>query len=508
MNFVWPRFLNPRHVIQLIQKQKNPSKALQIFNQAEIKFPNYHHNGSAYATMINILANSNRISEMRAVIDQMREDSCECKDYVFAKAIKTYAKAGLLEEAISLFETIPQFNCVNWTETLNTILQVMANESKLESVCSLFLEKSHGWEVKTRIGALNLLISTLCQHKCPDLALHIFQEMNYHICPPDRDTYRILMKGLCENKRLNEAIHLLYSMFWRISQKGSGEDVVVYRTLLETLCENSHVDQAIEILDKILRKGLGTSKKRNRLKIVNSYEGVDIQQIKASINEALVKGLVPSSISYCAMAIDLYSENKIDEANMVVYEMNLKQFKPPISIYEAKLSALFRVGRVNEAINVVEEEMVKDNCVPTVKVYNILISGLCKDKRSILATKYLDKMSTQVGCSPNKESYAILVDGLCCEGGFIKASKFLEQMMIRLFWPSFSTFSLVIPGLCMLGKQYEAVMWLEEMVSQGMVPDYSIWDALVNTVCDDVAGIDVLSLIIKHSKRTFLTSHA
>lgn len=500
MNVVWPRLLNPRHVIQFIRKQKNPSNALQIFKESKIKFPNYHHNGSAYATMINILANSGRISEMREIIDQMREDSCECKDYVFASAIKTYAKAGLLEEAVSLFETIPKFNCVNWTESLNTLLRVMANDSKFESVCSLFVEKSHGWEVRTRIGALNLLIGTLCQHRRSDLALHIFQEMNYHICPPDRDTYRVLMKGLCEDKRLNEAIHLLYSMFWRISLKGSGEDVVVYRTLLDTLCDNSHVDKAIEILDKVLKKGLGASKRRGRLNIVNSYNGVDIQKIKASINEALVKGLVPSSVSYSAMAIDLYSENKIDEANMVVYEMNFKGFRPPIAIYEAKLGALFREGRVDEAVNVVEVEMLKDNCVPTVKVYNVIIRGLCEEKKSILAFKYLEKMSTQVGCSPNKESYAILVDGLCRDGRFIQASKILEQMMIRSFWPSFGTFGLVIPGLCSLGRQYEAVMWLEEMVSQGLLPDCSIWEAVVATVCDDVAVIDVFSVIIEQSK--------
>ncbi|XP_057438381.1 pentatricopeptide repeat-containing protein At1g05600-like [Lotus japonicus] len=56
----------------------------------------------------------------------MREDSCECKDSVFVSAIKIYAKAGLVDEAISLFKNIPQFNCVScWTESFNTLLQIM-----------------------------------------------------------------------------------------------------------------------------------------------------------------------------------------------------------------------------------------------------------------------------------------------------------------------------------------------------------------------------------------------
>lgn len=65
---------------------------------------------------------------------------------------------------------------------------------------------------------------------------------------PYRENYWILMKGLCEDKRLNEMTHLLYSMFWRISLKGCGEDVVIYKTLLDALCDNGEIDEAVKIL--------------------------------------------------------------------------------------------------------------------------------------------------------------------------------------------------------------------------------------------------------------------
>ncbi|KAK7833492.1 pentatricopeptide repeat-containing protein [Quercus suber] len=92
----------------------------------------------------------------------MKEDSCECKDSLFVNAIKTYARAGLLDEAISLFKRIPQFNFVNKTESFNTLLQILVNESKLEAAHRLFLESSYGWEVKSRIRSLNLLMDALC----------------------------------------------------------------------------------------------------------------------------------------------------------------------------------------------------------------------------------------------------------------------------------------------------------------------------------------------------------
>ncbi|KAM7488591.1 hypothetical protein LguiB_026075 [Lonicera macranthoides] len=503
MNVIrWPRLLTPTHLSQLIRNQKNPLKALQIFNEAKSRYPNYHHNGPVYATMINILGSSGRISDMKQVIEQMKDDSCECRDSVFASAIKTYAKAGLVDEAISLFKNLPKFNCVNSTESFNTLLQVMVNESKLDTAHHLFLENCYGWEVKSRTRSLNLLIDALCRNNRSDLALQIFLEMNYQCCYPDRETYRILMRGLCDDGRLNEATHLLYSMFWRISQKGSGEDVVIYRTLLDTLCDNGQVEEAVEILGKILRKGLkAPSRCRRQIDLSQCNYGADTQAAKVLINEALIKGGIPSFDSYNAMAVDLYSEGKICEANQVLDEMREEGFRPAVLIYEAKVAALCREGRVDEAVEVIEMEMVEGNCVPTVKLYNIVIKGLCDERKSAFAVGYLEKISRQLGCVPNKETYAILVDGLSNDGRYIDASRMMEEMIIKSYWPSADIFSTLIKGLCIIRRPYEAVMWLEEMVSQAKMPDRSVWHSLVACVCSDMGFSDIFSVMLERLRK-------
>ncbi|PSS26242.1 Pentatricopeptide repeat-containing protein [Actinidia chinensis var. chinensis] len=501
MNIIWPRLLTPTHLIQVIRNQKNPLTALQIFNGAKSKFPNYRHNGPAYATMINILGSSGRIAEMKELIGQMKEDSCECRDSAFASAIKIYAKAGLMDEAISLFRNLPQFNCVNWTESFNTLLQLLVKESEIETAHRLFLENSHGWEVKSRARSLNVLIDALCQSNRSDLALQVFQEMNYMCCHPDRETYQILMRGLCEDGRLNEATHLLYSMFWRISQKGSGEDIVVYRTLLDALCDDGQVEEAVDILDKVLRKGLKAPKRcRKQLNLNQLHSTVDVQEAKVLIHEALIKGLVPNSESYKAMAVDLYSEGKINEADKVLCEMNDKGFKPLIVIYEAKVATLCQEGRVDEAIEVIEGDMVEVNCVPSVGLYNTVIKSLCGERKSVSAVEYLEKMARHIGCVPNNDTYALLVDGLCCDGRFVEASQILERMLIKSYWPCVATYNTLIRGLCAMGRPYEAGMWLEELVSEGKLPERSVWDALVASLCSNLVVAD-FSAMLEQLKR-------
>ncbi|GKV24231.1 hypothetical protein SLEP1_g33866 [Rubroshorea leprosula] len=492
MSIRWPRVLTPTHLSQIIRSQKNPLTALRIFNEAKEKYPSYRHNGPVYATMIDILGNSGRMSEMKDVIDQMREDSCECKDSVFVRVIKTFASAGMVNDAVKMFKSIPKFNCVHWTESFNTLLEIMVKDSNLESAHRLFVKHSCGWGVKSRVQSLNLLMDALCQCKQSDLALNIFQEMDFQGCYPNRDSYRILMKGLCQDGRLNEAIHLLYSMFWRISHKGSGGDIVIYRTLLYALCDNGKVEEAVEILGKILRKGLKAPKRCcHQLDLSQCSNGEDIEATKRLINEALIRGGIPSMASYSAMAVDLYDEGRIDEAEKVLDNMRHKGFWPSLSIYEAKVAALSREGRVSEAVKVIEEDMKEGNCVPTIRLYNTVLKGLCDAGSSVLAVGYLKKMAKQVGCVANKETYGILVDGLCRDGKFLEASRVLEEMLIKSYWPCAKTYSILISGLCSMGRQYEAVMWLEEMVSQGMLPDLSIWNSLVVSACCKMSNTDV-----------------
>ncbi|XP_057787784.1 pentatricopeptide repeat-containing protein At1g05600 [Salvia miltiorrhiza] len=496
MSVRWPRLLTPTHLSQLIRSQKNPLKAMDIFNEAKTRYPSYRHNGPVYATMIRMLGSSGRLTEMKEIVNQMKRDSCECQDSLFAGIIRTYADAGLFDEAFSLFNSLPEFNCVKYTESFNTLLEIMVKESKLEACYHFFVENCHGWEIKSRTRPLKLLMAALCQIHRSDLALHVFQEMGHQWCYRDRDTYRILMKGLCEDGRYTEATHLLYSMFWRISQKGCGSDVSIYRMLLESLCDNGQAGEAVEVLEKVLLKGLRAPKRYMKQLDLSEfrYRG----DVKALINEALIRGGVRSSDGYKAMAIDLYSEGNIAEGDKVLSEMHKKGFKPSLPMYEAKIAALFNAGKVDEAMHVASKEMIENDCVPTVRLHNIVIRGLCSTRESTRAIRYLEKMSRQIGCVPNKETYSYLVDGLCCDGKYVEASQMLEKMLINAHWPGEETYNKIIKGLCLMGETYRAVMLLEEMISQAKIPQLSVWYSLVSSVCCESHRSDDLSVKLDH----------
>ncbi|KAF6141488.1 hypothetical protein GIB67_000869 [Kingdonia uniflora] len=230
-------------------------------------------------------------------------------------------------------------------------------------------------------------------------------------------------------------------------------------------------EETAEILHKVLKKGLKAPRRNQANSLSRRLERESLEGVKCLVNEALLRGGVPSSASYSAMVNDLYSEGKIDYGNRVFDEIRERGFIPPVSTYEAKITALCRQGRADFAEDVVEKEMVKWNFVPRVRTYNILIKGLCMEGKSMRAVHYLSKMVEQVGCIVNEESYGILVDGLCSEGHFVEASKAFDKMLDNKYRPNNAAYNKVIGGLCIVDRRYEAVLWLEEMVSHGRTPE-------------------------------------
>ncbi|EPS70131.1 hypothetical protein M569_04630, partial [Genlisea aurea] len=447
--------------------------------------------------MIRILVNSGKLTEMKQVFNQMKQDSCQCHGSVFATGITAYADAGLLDEAISLYKSLSEFNCVNYTEPFVTLLQIMLKKSDHLQTCHrLFLENFQGWEVKSRIRSLNLLIDALCGMNRSELALDIFQEMSSNLwCYPGRETYKILMNGLCRDKRFTDATNLLLFM---ISNKGCRADVSIYRTFLESLCDNGEVDEALNLLGTILRKGFKAPKRYwkqlDSTQLQIRKEG-SIQHTKASINEALIRGSFPCKHSYTSMIVDLYTEGRIAEGDHLIKQMQQKGFRSSSPIYEAKIAALFRSGEIDEAMAVVETEMVENNCIPTLKLHNTVLKGLHDAGEFTRALLHFRRMSKQVGCVPDKETYKCIVNALCCNGNSMEASRMLEKMVMESLWPEDETYTKVIHCLCLIKKPYIAAMWLEEMISEAKIPSSSVWTCLVSCFCAKTSSKNQILLL-------------
>ena len=72
-------------------------------------------------------------------------------------------------------------------------------------------------------------------------------------CTPDEVSYNIILKGLCDEKRIEEALQLL---FHKMDDRGISPTVVTYNTVIDGLCKVQAVDRAEGVLQQMIHKGV------------------------------------------------------------------------------------------------------------------------------------------------------------------------------------------------------------------------------------------------------------
>lgn len=98
------RAVLPKHVAAVVKYQKDPKRALELFNFVKNE-DGFKHNLLTYKSMINKLGYHGEFEAMKAFLEELRMNiDNSLFEGVFISAMKHYGKKGKLQEAIDVFE--------------------------------------------------------------------------------------------------------------------------------------------------------------------------------------------------------------------------------------------------------------------------------------------------------------------------------------------------------------------------------------------------------------------
>lgn len=157
----------------------------------------------------------------------------------------------------------------------------------------------------------------------------------------------------------------------------------------------------------------------------------------------------PDMISYNIVIHALCEMGSVDDALLVVHELEDSGKEPGLVTFNTILNALYKNGRFQEGERM-WAMMERKNVVPDVRSYNTKLRGIFVHDGGLEADEVVREMESK-GIKPDVFSYNALITGYCDRGNLKEAKKWYGEIKKNECTPNLVTFATLIPACCNAG---------------------------------------------------------
>lgn len=303
--------------------------------------------------------------------------------------------------------------------------------------------------VAPNVITYNLLFQTYLDCKKPDTALeHYKQFINNAPFNPSPTTYRILIRGLVDNGKLEKAMDLKEEMF----VKGVVADPAVYSYLMMGCVRADDPDGVFRLYEELKEK-LG--------------------------------GVVSDGIVYGSLMKGYFMKGMEEEA-MACYDEAVGEnssVKMSAVAYNNVLDALCKNGKFDEALKLFDRMIGEHNpprrLVVNLGSFNVMADGYCAERRFEEAIEVFRKMG-EYRCSPDTLSFNNLIDQLCKNGMLGEAEKLYREMGEKGVNPDEYTYGVLIDTCFKEDRVDDGAAYFKKMIESGLRPNLAVYNRLVD----------------------------
>ncbi|KAG6411890.1 hypothetical protein SASPL_124543 [Salvia splendens] len=335
-----------------------------------------------------------------------------------------------------------------------------------------------------------------CRAREVDEALEVFDVMSGEGgCGVNSVTYTILVHGLCEVGRLEEACGLREEM----SEKGYRSSACTYTVLIKAMCDQGLMDRAFGLMDEMAGEGCKPNVYTYTVLVDMLCREGRIEEANGMFRKMLRDGLSPNIVTYNVLINCYCKEGLVVSAFELLGLMERRHCKPNIRTYNELMEGLCNIGKSHKAVALLRKA-IDNGLFPNEVTFNILISGFCKAGQLSMALKVLCAMSSS-GVEPDQFSYTAFVDSLCKMGRPEQACVFIGLVVKKGLPVDEVALTALIQGYCKTGRDRYALMLLERMVEDRCLTSPHAFNILLDVLSKEVElvrGNVVLGKMLKH----------
>ncbi|KAL5719072.1 hypothetical protein ACHQM5_011903 [Ranunculus cassubicifolius] len=380
--------------------------------------------------------------------------------------------------------------------TCNAVMTALLRQSRYSDLLTLhrFITQAG---VVPNVVTHNLLINAYCDCRKTDTALEHYKVLvNDAPFSPSPTTYRILVKGLVDNMKVERALELKDDMF----DKGLLADSVVYNYLMFGVLKNGDADKAVELFEELKEKqggfvsdGIvyGNLMKAYFLKGMEK-EAMEYYNDLEGENSSIKMGA--ASYNYVLQAF--IQNRKLDEA-IKLFDRMLEKHSRPIKLtvdlgsFNVMADGYCQEGRYEEAIRVFRSMGEKSCCADTLS-YNSLIEKLCAGGKVSEAEAVYGDMGEVA--KPDEITHILLIEACFGQNRPEDAAGYFDKMVEIGLKPNVNAYSKVVEGLIKAGKVDEANGFFSQMIEK-LKLEAANYELMLRALCETNKLDDVLKLV-------------
>ncbi|KAJ0086720.1 hypothetical protein Patl1_08627 [Pistacia atlantica] len=418
------KFISHEAAISLIKREREPQRALEIFNKVSEQ-KGFNHNNATYATILDKLAWSKKFQEG-----------------IFLNLMKHFSKCSLHERVLEMFYAIqPVVREKPSLKAISTCLNLLVDSGQVDLAQKFLCYSNKCLKLKPNTCIFNILVKHHCKNRNFDSAFEVLKEMKR------------------SSERFREAIELFEEM---VSKDQILPDALTYNILINGFCRGGKVDRAKKIFEFMKNNGCSPNL-FNYSALMNGFckEG-RLQEATEAFNEMKSFGLKPDTVGYTTLIDCFCRAGKTVEAMDLLKEMKEGECKADIVTFNVLLGGLCREGRCEEALSMLE--MLPYEGVYLNKAsYRIVLNFVCQKGELEKAAELLSLMLGR-GFIPHHATSNELLVRLCKAGMVEDAAMALFGLVEMGFKPEPDSWAVLIELICRGRKLLFAFELLDDLI--------------------------------------------
>ncbi|XP_065878940.1 small ribosomal subunit protein mS86 (rPPR1)-like [Euphorbia lathyris] len=346
-----------RAALSLLKFENNPEKIVEICRAASL-IPETHLDRIVFSMAISKLSQSNNFSYIKEFIDELRSSRPDLRssERFAAHAIVLYGQAGMIDDAIRVFEEyhadVIGSSSTGSVKALNALIFAFILAKDFKEVNRIFLEFPKIYNIEPNLETYNNVAKAFCQSGSSSSCYSVLAEMDRKGMKPNTTTFQHLISGFYMDDKEEDVGKVLEMMKEKYK---IGQNVATYNIRIKSLCKLKRSAEAKALLDKMLSRTMKPNADTFSNLIFGFCVEGNLEEAQSMFRNMVSRGCKPDAVCYFTLVHYLCKGEDFEPALTLCQESMEKGWFPNYGTMKSLVNGLARVGKVEHAKELVRK---------------------------------------------------------------------------------------------------------------------------------------------------------